>query len=82
MFTYQDLSSLGGDSDVDLAQLKGLFCRLALDEDHGIRRCVVKQMGRTLRALDADRRWIFTGTIIYNTLEDFLRALYFLERPD
>ncbi|KAH0552925.1 hypothetical protein GP486_006876 [Trichoglossum hirsutum] len=61
---------------------RGMFDRIILDEAHAIRRLEATRRGRVLATLDAEFRWSFTATIIYNSLEDISGFLAFHQRAE
>ncbi|XP_077204829.1 helicase-like transcription factor isoform X2 [Paroedura picta] len=75
--TYNVLSSdYGAKSDSPLHKFKWL--RVVLDEGHTIRNPNAQQTKAVLD-LDAQRRWILTGTPIQNSLKDLWSLLSFLK---
>ncbi|XP_031565004.1 helicase-like transcription factor isoform X3 [Actinia tenebrosa] len=81
--TYQSLSAEFSRGKSPLKEVKWL--RVILDEGHLIRNPRA-QMTKAAHALDAERRWIVTGTPIQNSMKDlwsiicFLRMEPFLDR--
>lgn len=65
-----------------VAEVKGKFCRIILDEAHTIRNCSSNKMGKALLTFEAPSRWLFTGTIAYDSMLDVIGLLLFLERPE
>uniref|UniRef100_A0A8C0J612 Helicase like transcription factor n=1 Tax=Chelonoidis abingdonii TaxID=106734 RepID=A0A8C0J612_CHEAB len=74
--TYNILASDYGVSDSVLHRLKWL--RVVLDEGHTIRNPNAQQTKAALN-LEAQRRWILTGTPIQNSLKDLWSLLSFLK---
>lgn len=64
------------DSETGLFSVK--FLRVILDEGHNIRNRSTKT-AKAVYNLDADRRWVLTGTPIINRLEDIFSLLHFLQ---
>ncbi|KAK5098815.1 hypothetical protein LTS08_006193 [Lithohypha guttulata] len=83
--TYQtmtlELFANNKDKPSPLPTLKGLFSikwrRVVLDEGHNIRNPRVK-MSRAAHSLEADSRWVLTGTPIVNNLKDLYSHVKFL----
>ncbi|TID28054.1 hypothetical protein CANINC_002735 [Pichia inconspicua] len=64
------------DNETGLFSIK--FLRIILDEGHNIRNRTTKT-AKAIYDLNADRRWILTGTPIINKLEDIFSLLHFLQ---
>jgi hypothetical protein len=76
IMTYEQLSVLKADGD----KHGDFFSRIYLDEAQDIRRCRETERGRLLMALKVRSRWLFSGTLTQDGLEDLAGPISFLER--
>ncbi|KAI7200886.1 hypothetical protein KC316_g2512 [Hortaea werneckii] len=74
--SYTELSTLERNE-----RMVEFFWRIILDEGHENRRSWLQtQRGETLKLFQAHSRWIFTGTLIVNSLADLCGAANFVQR--